>query len=218
MLQWEVYEGLHPDGAKQQVPAAVPCLQGTVYFICYFLLSLKKPSAPSPLLQLVPDLLIFTPRWKKKKKKLSSTFYGNGLQQHTLVVVGWTLDTCTTFLSAFTGRRITQAIKITASTFLLLKSAFENWHQGILWLLSFIIFARFTAPEGWFPWCLVLHSYPYLIIKFPWLWSSDQSKLLHWLYLKDAPFPYRGYEVLISYKKRKALSHRKQRADEMGLP
>lgn len=73
MLQWEVYEGLHPDGAKQQVPAAVPCLQGTVYFICYFFLSLKKPSAPSPLLQLVPDLLIFTPRWKKKKKK--KTFF-----------------------------------------------------------------------------------------------------------------------------------------------
>lgn len=48
-------------------------------FMCYLFLSLKKQWAPSLTLWFVSDLLIFTPRWKKRH---SSTSDCNGLWKH----------------------------------------------------------------------------------------------------------------------------------------
>lgn len=42
MLEWEVYKGLHPDGAKHQVPVSIPCLKVSVYFYVLPLSVLKE--------------------------------------------------------------------------------------------------------------------------------------------------------------------------------
>lgn len=91
-----------------------------------------------------------------------------------------------------------RTIKITGNTFPLLKSDFVEMAPRNSVAAVFYHICPAYSSRGIVSLCLVLH----MVIRFLWLWTSNQSKLQHWLCSNDTLCLHKGYEVLISHKKR----------------